>query len=598
MSRAALLRTASGLRLPLDFYLKLQSLVLTAPIKAPISLDDSILALLELLASWLRVESLSLMLYDAPTSRLRLAGITGLSRHHSHEEFQRPGEKLTGLAFATNEIVFSNNLREDKQADHEMTSYWSDQLSSGHLRSAVFIPLSATPELRGVFRAFNRLNSEDHPDEKGFTKADRTLLTDFAELLASHIELLTERGQYHYLTDLFETLPTFSSVEKLAFHVAKGASLLANCSAANVYLLDAADPDNLRLVGSWGLKRHYRELRRFPLAGSIAGTVAIKGESRIVSDLSKEPGVANRHIAEREGLISCVAVPVRSGDTLGCLAVFCSDKKQFRDPTISALESLGSFLASLLEAQAEAIKTEHFRTLLPMLGHSLRSPLSGIRNYARRARNACRNISGADVIESQLDKIFLEIKRAERRFEGLLFAKKEVLRIMGVNKKPVHLGQLLEECVERHRLPAESRPVRLVLYDSARKLPTIQADIDKLEIVFDNLLENAIKYSWANEPIEIRGWHSPKLVRVEVSDKGLGIPEKYYRTIFDAFQRSSVLDSTRYIQGTGLGLELVRTVVEAHDGTVSVESEPFLKDPVRLEKYEGFTTTFTVTLPR
>jgi signal transduction histidine kinase len=81
-------------------------------------------------------------------------------------------------------------------------------------------------------------------------------------------------------------------------------------------------------------------------------------------------------------------------------------------------------------------------------------------------------------------------------------------------------------------------------------------------------------------------------------DRGLGIPKDQYERIFQGFSRSKILDTTRYIPGTGLGLMIAREIVESHRGKIKVESAPFLKDPRRIKNYDGYETTFSVLLPQ
>ncbi len=130
---------------------------------------------------------------------------------------------------------------------------------------------------------------------------------------------------------------------------------------------------------------------------------------------------------------------------------------------------------------------------------------------------------------------------------------------------------------------AEGKGLKLKLHVK-RPLPPVNGDGNNLEGVFTNLISNAIKYTPEGGEITIRVRAEGKNVRVEVSDTGIGISKENLSRIFDRFYRVKS-EKTREIVGTGLGLCIVKHIVEAHLGTISIESE------------EGGGSTFTVVLP-
>ena len=100
----------------------------------------------------------------------------------------------------------------------------------------------------------------------------------------------------------------------------------------------------------------------------------------------------------------------------------------------------------------------------------------------------------------------------------------------------------------------------------------IYADVDseKMKQAIDNLLSNAIKYSTDTKKIFIRLFKKPEHVCIEVEDQGMGIPEDKLSRIFEQFYR---IEQKESISGTGLGLTVVKEIIEAHNGTISVTSE-------------------------
>jgi signal transduction histidine kinase len=555
--------------------------------------------ILEPLSSCLRIESLSLLLYDGPTQSLSLFAMTGVGTINLGQEQHVSGKYLTGIAFQSNKTQCSNNLGEDPLADKEQVARWSKLLPSRKLANALFVPFRSALECCGVFRAFNKLDVDGSLDAEGFSTEEVAFVESIARMTGHVFGTAWEKRAFSYLTREFYTIPGKEDVRDMCGAVANAAAVVANSAASALYLVDAAEQDYLRLAGSWGFSRPFPSLSRFPIHGSIAGRVAREAQSVEILDLASTPGVANRDVALSENLSSCAAVPVRGTTVRGCLATFTRDRRTFQKTTINVLESLGLYAGSLLQASTAAIQAENLRQVLQLVGHSLRSPLAAINQVSDEL---LYELSSGVQEKKKMTQLVESIQGykdlAVGRFETLLYAKRNILDVMGIERKPVDISKLLEECVKRHRLDASTRGINIVIKGSARKLPDVRCDLGKIDLVFDNLLENAIKYSWKNEAVEISGWYSEKEVRIAVADKGLGIPSKNYTKIFEAFGRSDILDATRYIKGTGLGLQLAKIIIEAHQGKIEVVSTPFLSDRRRLEMMDGFDTVFTVTIPR
>jgi signal transduction histidine kinase len=114
-------------------------------------------------------------------------------------------------------------------------------------------------------------------------------------------------------------------------------------------------------------------------------------------------------------------------------------------------------------------------------------------------------------------------------------------------------------------------------------LPKIRGDRDRLLQILRNLIDNGVKYSGAGDSVDVRAWAANGVVRVEVRDRGPGIPRDQQRLIFEKFGRADVPGNSK--PRTGLGLFIARSIAEAHGGTLDVRSRPD----------EG--ATFVLTLP-
>jgi len=135
--------------------------------------------------------------------------------------------------------------------------------------------------------------------------------------------------------------------------------------------------------------------------------------------------------------------------------------------------------------------------------------------------------------------------------------------------------------VEGTRSEAAQKNIRVECLFSTEPLPVILADERMIQRVITNLLANAIKYTNHGGTVSVRVQDSDREILLEIQDTGIGIPDKHIPFIFDAFYRVSTDH-----KGSGLGLVIARTIIEAHGGKIWVESKP------------GTGSTFSFTLPR
>jgi signal transduction histidine kinase len=146
----------------------------------------------------------------------------------------------------------------------------------------------------------------------------------------------------------------------------------------------------------------------------------------------------------------------------------------------------------------------------------------------------------------------------------------------------VDLVEIVNECLEGAKPHAEHSHLSFDL--QAAELPLFFGDPDRLAQLFDNLISNALKYTPDGERIEVRLDNSGRQLFAEVTNTGAYLSENDLENIFEPFVRAETAIS-REAPGVGLGLTIVRSIVEAHGGRISVQS------------LEGIGTTFRVELP-
>jgi signal transduction histidine kinase len=151
-------------------------------------------------------------------------------------------------------------------------------------------------------------------------------------------------------------------------------------------------------------------------------------------------------------------------------------------------------------------------------------------------------------------------------------------------KEPLALQEVIQRVVDLMKVEAENKKIDLQ-FSIPVEVPLIIADRNSMEGIFTNLISNAIKYTPEKGKVWLTLSEEGGFVKATVSDTGIGIKREDLPRIFDKFYRVKTTD-TRQIVGTGLGLSIVKSIVDAHLGSISVESE------------EGGGTTFTVHFPK
>ena len=216
------------------------------------------------------------------------------------------------------------------------------------------------------------------------------------------------------------------------------------------------------------------------------------------------------------------------------------------------------------------------------VSHELRAPLAAIK---QQHTVLLEGLAG-ELTPKQEELL----SRAQARMQGLLDMVSDLLDVAKIEsghvvqqQVPLNLQGTLKETVELMHPKAKEQGISVELRVQS-DLPLIQADSRGMEEIFTNLLSNAINYSPDGGTVTVSAVSHGGYLEVRVSDTGIGISDDEIYKIFDKFYR--VKDpQTRNVVGTGLGLAIVRAIVEAHRGSVEVESEP------------GVGTTFRVFLP-
>lgn len=233
----------------------------------------------------------------------------------------------------------------------------------------------------------------------------------------------------------------------------------------------------------------------------------------------------------------------------------------------------------------EIRRNEQHDAFINAVTHELKTPVASIRLYLQtlqtRPVDDAKRAEFYDIMISDTDRLIGTIEQVLRA--GRLGAKQPLLLRTRIN-----LSDLVQECValarHRHRLPEDALDYYTKL--SGEHASDVIGDADELQAVVLNLLDNAIKYSKEKIRVQVEvAQPSPYRIAVRVTDRGIGISRPEIGRIFKRFYR--IPDSmVMRVKGTGLGLFIVRSVVERHGGKAFAESDG-----------PGQGSTFTVELP-
>lgn len=212
------------------------------------------------------------------------------------------------------------------------------------------------------------------------------------------------------------------------------------------------------------------------------------------------------------------------------------------------------------------------------IAHELRSPLTVINGYLEAMQDGTLEIS-----KERLTFIQNEVNQLNRLVNDLRTLALADMGQLNINKDRININALFTHLKNAYTIPADSKQIALTFENFGES--TLSADEGRLIQIISNLLNNALRHTDSGGSIDVRAYNDPKgNTIIEVEDTGEGIPEEDLPNVFNRFYRG---DPSRqnYEGESGLGLSIVKAIVEAHQGSVKVESQV------------GKGTTFSITLP-
>ncbi|MFL5954253.1 MAG: ATP-binding protein [Gaiellaceae bacterium] len=325
-----------------------------------------------------------------------------------------------------------------------------------------------------------------------------------------------------------------------------------------------------------------------PLEDNLLADVVARGQTVYRRDMSP-PQYAEEHRLIELGVRSRVAAPLLVGArTIGLISLGRSEPDAFEDHEIELVGLLGRLAASAVQNirayESERRTVDELRGLsalradfVSLVSHELRSPMAAVIGAARTLQSRWRELQ-PDQREAFLALIGDETTRLADLIGDVLDTSRIDAGTFTYRFTDVDVAALVRETVATASIGQDEVPV----VAEVGSVPRVRGDAERLRQVFANLVDNAVKYSPAGEPVEVRVSPSDGAVLVSVQDRGPGIESQDHRLIFEKFGRVTGAGAK---PGTGLGLYIARSIAEAHGGELDVSSVP------------GRGSTFSVRLP-
>jgi PAS domain S-box-containing protein len=340
--------------------------------------------------------------------------------------------------------------------------------------------------------------------------------------------------------------------------------------------------------------------RTFLPGVGLPGRVWASGEPAWIPDVVRDDNFPRAPVAAREGLHAAIGFPIRlGGDVHGVIEFFSRELLQPDRDVLATMASIGNQLGQFIErrqaeeerarllAREQAARREAEaanRTkdqFLAVLSHELRTPLNTMLGWLGILRSG-----RADPLQQEraLETIERAIRSQARMIDDLLDISRIEAGKMTLELRRVSLGPLVAETVESLQHEAGSKGVRLATrLDPAAG--AVAADPDRLRQILVNLLVNAIKCTPAGGRVEVHLAAADDVVRLVVRDTGIGIEPALLPHVFERFRQADRPPAGTE-RGLGLGLAIVREIVEMHGGAVEAHSDG-----------PGQGAAFTITLP-
>jgi signal transduction histidine kinase len=551
---------------------------MTRQLTSTLDLEPLLLNILQSAADILVCEAGSLLLVDETTEELVFRVVVGPVAGNLINRRMQPGAGVVGKAVKTRQPIIVNDVNKYPE--------WfakTDQQTGFITRTLLVIPLQVKDRMIGVIEVINKR------DGSPFTQDDQDLLSAFAAQAAVAIEnarlyTMTDKA----LTARVEELSVMQRIDRelnTSLDTTRAMRITLEWamrqSGAQAGLVGALEESGLRVMASQG---YMDELSPYQEAALPVEQFGLEEAVREAAPLRRRLDGQKSPKGLLQNASSQVIMPIRrESTTIGMLLLESTSPEPSGDDTMNFLArlsdhaSIAIFNAQLYAAvqSANLAKSE----FVSFVAHELKNPMTSVKGYTELLAAA----AVGPVTEAQsnfLNTIRSNIERMNTLVSDLNDVSKIEVGRLRLDFKATAVGEVIDSSVRSTRRQLDEKKQTLLL-ELPADLPPAWADRTRLEQVLVNLVSNAHKYTPAGGQVVVAAercanqWDpagAPEVIHVSVKDNGIGINEEDQKKIFQKFFRSDD-PKTREAPGTGLGLNITRSLVEMQGGRIWFESE-------------------------
>jgi signal transduction histidine kinase len=511
-----------------------------------------------------RADSGSFILINPNSGYLDIEASHGLSERAKRVKL-RPGEGITGWVATTGKPLRTGDVLKERR-------YVSIRAK---IRSEMAVPVEMRGQVVGLLNV-------DSMEVDAFSETDEARLVDMASEAAQWLEFaweidqLRQKGrQLTSLVDIAQMIISETNLDEILEQITVQTFRLMKGRLCSVFLLNE-DGSELVLRACHGGTKLYREKPNLNTEDSLLGSVLKRGKPIAVVDVGEEKGYLQPDIARKESLVSMLAVPLIFAEkAIGVLAVYTQTRHRFSNDEIKLQTTLGDLSAVAIEKgrllarvvdMEEKLRASERLSALGLLAaeiaHEIRNPLT-----------VMQMLFHALVETLELDKTSQRdaelIGEKMRQMNRILDQVLSFARSSEPIKEPVHPEQLIDDVflLTRHKLQQQGIEVRSAV---ASGVPMFRADRAQIEQVLLNLILNAseampkggtLRLSAGMEDLD----GTPHIV-LAIRDNGIGMSPKQMEDLFAPFL-------TYKNSGTGIGMAIVKKIMENHQSKVQIESK-------------------------
>ena len=483
--------------------------------------------------------------------------------------------------------------------DTETDTRFTDEEDTG-ARSEIYAPIVYERRSLGCIGVF-------HDEPGAFHEGDLDVLTAFADQVAVALqnarlfEEAAQRTQQLYdLNAIGSLVSSVLDINEIYPTIVERVQNDLRFQNVSILTVDAANRSlSLQSYKVQGAAKALTVDFHQDIDEGVCGRVARTGQTALIPDTSREPDFLE--VDFLPPMLSQLCVPVKiDGEVIAVLNVESRWPNAFDEADVAAIETLSGQVAvalrnsTLMEevthkaaelenANAELRRLDEMKAdFVSMLVHDLRTPMTGILGSSEIIEELL-----AGEVDDRIMNLVHIIPKESKRLIDLINNILDFYRLedtgITVTPTPLVVETLVREAYEGAKVIADKQGVEFTVALEP-DLPMIKGDEAKLLQVLSNLVGNALKFTPEGGKVNVSAGAADGMVSISISDTGVGVPKAEIPHLFEKFKTFRT-DSDRRVRGSGLGLYIARAIVEAHGGTIAVESE------------QGKGSTFKFTVP-